>query len=55
LREYGYEGDIKIVPNGVDAFKPHNAEDLKRKAVNEYGLGKGLTFLFVGQIILRRT
>lgn len=47
LREYGYQGDIVVMPNGTDLWYPK--PDDAKKAEEQFGLGSGKVFLFVGQ------
>lgn len=48
LRDYGYEGKIRVMPNGTDI---HTVTPEKVAAVTaEYGLDKQPTLLYVGQI-----
>ncbi len=52
LRSLGYEGDILVMPNGVDL--PHAQADEKtvREAVRDYDLPDGVpVFLFVGRLM----
>jgi glycosyltransferase involved in cell wall biosynthesis len=54
LRTYGYRGPVEVMPNGVDAFKPPDAEALVRRTRRDFHLDAGATFLFVGQIIRQK-
>lgn len=47
LREYGYEGDLTIMPNGTDLWFPTQTD--VRRAQEQYGLGDGPVLLYVGQ------
>ncbi len=47
LRDYGFRGEIVIMPNGTDLWYP--TEEDARHAQDLYGLGTGNVFLFVGQ------
>jgi glycosyltransferase involved in cell wall biosynthesis len=47
LKDYGYRGDIVVMPNGTNLWYP-KPEDA-RHAQEKYGLGEGTVFLFVGQ------
>ena len=50
LREYGYKGNIKIMPNGVDFKAPVNKHELREKVTTKYSLNKDDDILlFVGQ------
>jgi len=48
LREYGYEGDIQVMPNGVTlrSAEPAAVEEVNRR----WGLGREPMILFVGQM-----
>lgn len=55
LREYGYKGDIEIVPNGTDFVMPENMDSLIEETENKLNLKKDdLVFLFVGQHIWQK-
>ncbi|MDR1158396.1 MAG: glycosyltransferase [Oscillospiraceae bacterium] len=54
LRAYGYRGPVEVMPNGVDAFKPPDAEMLIRRTRRDFRLDAGATFLFVGQLIRQK-
>lgn len=47
LKGYGYNGEIIIMPNGTDLWYPTEAD--KQLVQEEYSLGDGDVFLFVGQ------
>ncbi len=47
LRGYGYKGEIVLMPNGTDLWYP--TEEDRIIAQDEYNLGDGNVFLFVGQ------
>ena len=47
LREYGYTGEIIIMPNGTNLWYPTREDILK--AEMHFHLGRGNVFLFVGQ------
>ena len=47
LREYGYKGEIVVMPNGTDLWYPTREDALA--AEMHFGLGRGSVFLFVGQ------
>ncbi len=47
LSDYGYSGEIQVMPNGTNLWYPTDAD---RKAAEErFHLGSGPVFLFVGQ------
>ena len=48
LREYGYEGDIQVMPNGATlrTVHPSDVEEVSRR----FGLGEDPMILFVGQM-----
>ena len=54
LKEYGYTGNVRIMPNGVDAILPSNADELATMVKEKYHLGNEMIFLFVGQIIWQK-
>ncbi|NLX77845.1 MAG: glycosyltransferase family 4 protein [Clostridiaceae bacterium] len=55
LREYGYKGDIEIVPNGTDFVMPENMESLIRQTEEKLNIkSDDLVFLFVGQHIWQK-
>jgi len=55
LREYGYKGDIEIVPNGTDFDMPENMESLVCQVEERLNLSSDdLVFLFVGQHIWQK-
>ncbi len=47
LKDYGYRGEVVIMPNGTNLWYP-KPEDAMH-AQEKYGLGEGTVFLFVGQ------
>ena len=52
LRSYGYNGDVKILPNGTDMSFDGDMQELKDLCNNTYGLDKDETvLLFVGRLI----
>ena len=52
LRSLGYEGDIRVVSNGVDFPKGRSEAELVRQATKDFDLPAGVPmFLFVGRII----
>ncbi|MCR5718644.1 MAG: glycosyltransferase [Oscillospiraceae bacterium] len=52
LRSLGYEGDIRVVSNGVDFAKGRVEESLVQEVVKDFDLPAGVPmFLFVGRII----
>ena len=52
LRSYGYTKPFFIMPNGTEAKRPENAEELKERAASALKLPKGKRILlFVGQMI----
>lgn len=55
LREYGYKGEIEIVPNGTDFVMPENIEILVKQTEEKLNIKEDdLVFLFVGQHILQK-
>lgn len=49
LRGYGYQGDIRVMPNGTD-IRPLS-EEKAREVIEQYGLaGEAPVLLFVGQV-----
>jgi len=51
LREYGYRGDIMVMPNGCDMPIAHRDEIVRSKIAAEYNLDSGNPiFLFVGRL-----
>lgn len=55
LREYGYKGDIEIVPNGTDFVMPENMESLIQQTEEKLNINNDdLVFLFVGQHIWQK-
>jgi len=55
LREYGYKGDIDIIPNGTD-FSPVSNHEARRKEVNEklHLQEHDTVFLYVGQLVWQK-
>ena len=52
LRSLGYEGEIRVMPNGVDFPKGRADEDAVAEVVRGYDLPEGVpVFLFVGRIM----
>ena len=52
LRSLGYEGEITIMPNGVDLPEGRAEESLVRSVTGEYDLPAGVpVFLFVGRMM----
>lgn len=52
LKSLGYEGEYRVVSNGVDFAKGRVAEEEVRKATEGYDLPEGVpVFLFVGRMI----
>jgi glycosyltransferase involved in cell wall biosynthesis len=52
LRSLGYEGDYRVVSNGVDFPKGRASEALVKEVTDEYDLPEGtVVFLFVGRIM----
>lgn len=47
LREYGFLGDISVMPNGTDPWYPTSAD--RKRVEEQYNLGDGPVLLFVGQ------
>ena len=47
LRDYGYKGEIVVMPNGTDLWYPTQQD--ARAAQERFSLGEGSVFLFVGQ------
>jgi glycosyltransferase involved in cell wall biosynthesis len=55
LREYGYQGDIEIMPNGCDFTEPENPEPVINMINEKFGLAaEEKIFLFVGQQIWQK-
>lgn len=55
LREYGYKGQIEVVPNGSDFIIPDNMESLIEQTEEMLKIQKDeLVFLFVGQHIWQK-
>ena len=51
LREYGYRGKIKVMPNGCDMPITHQDENTRHQFALEYGLNpEKPIFLFVGRL-----
>jgi glycosyltransferase involved in cell wall biosynthesis len=55
LWEYGYEGDIRVMPNGCD-FERIEARtmDMQAKLKQTYHLGNGPIFVFVGRMVQQK-
>ncbi len=52
LRSLGYEGEWKVMPNGVDFAKGRVSDELVQKTISGYDLPDGVpVFLFVGRIM----
>lgn len=52
LSSLGYEGEWKVMPNGVDFDKGRVSDDIVRRATESYDLPDGVpVFLFVGRIM----
>lgn len=52
LKSLGYEGEYRIMPNGVDFAKGKASDEAVAEAVKEYDLPAGVpVFLFVGRIV----
>lgn len=52
LREYGFEGDIKVIRNGTDMTLPSNPTEMVTKIKQEYNLTNCPNILlFVGRIV----
>lgn len=55
LREYGYKGEITVMPNGTNFVKPDNEEALISKAKAKYGIKPNdKVLLFVGHLIWQK-
>ncbi|HUW39933.1 MAG TPA: glycosyltransferase [Rectinemataceae bacterium] len=55
LREYGYEGPVDIVENGIDLRPPESIEPFRRRGSEHLGLPEGIVAgLYVGQHILEK-
>ena len=55
LRSYGYNGDITVMPNGVDMCMPDDADELKRRTMQKYGIADDVpVFIFVGQQVFQK-
>ncbi|MCK5811858.1 MAG: glycosyltransferase [Clostridiales bacterium] len=51
LREYGYKGEITVIPNGCDMPITHKSEDIKKEIFNKYKFDKKVPLLlFVGRL-----
>lgn len=51
LREYGYKGEITVMPNGCDMPVTYRDADIRKSIAEEYGLNNDKPiFLFVGRI-----
>lgn len=51
LKEYGYKGEILVMPNGCDMPVTHMDPEVRKKIVQEYGLNPDKPILlFVGRI-----
>jgi len=55
LREYGYEGPIEIMPNGIE-YEPPADKEADREKVNQCLKldGSELVFIFVGQMVWQK-
>ncbi len=52
LRALGYEGELRVMPNGVDFPKGRASEDLVKELNQSYDIPEGTTlFLFVGRLM----
>ncbi len=51
LKSYGYKGNILIMPNGTESVNTECDESIVDE---EYNLGSGVIFLYVGQINLKK-
>ena len=55
LKDYGYKGNVEIIPNGTDIKYPENAQELVEKINEKYGLDENeRVLLFVGQHIWQK-
>lgn len=55
MRQYGYEGEVFVLPNGTDCVYPADPEALKRTAESRFNIKPGETvFLFVGQLVWQK-
>jgi len=55
LKEYGYKGNVEIVPNGTDIAYPDNPDELVERVNEKYKLSRDeRIFLFVGQHIWQK-
>lgn len=55
LRNYGYRGDINVMPNGTDFVVPPDLESYKQQAVHFLDLQDGeANLLFVGHLIWQK-
>jgi len=51
LREYGYKGDIEVMPNGTDITPPKDTDPLRESANKEFRTtDKDFVMLFIGQM-----
>ncbi len=55
LREYGYQGEIAVMPNGADPFVSPDFEAARAAAMARFGLPKDKKILlFVGQMVWQK-
>jgi len=55
LREYGYEGPIEVMPNGIEYEPPADRETDREKVNMRLNLGRSeLVFIFVGQMVWQK-
>lgn len=54
LRDYGYQGEITVVPNGTDVGVPADTKERRARVRQELKLGELPVFLFVGQMIWQK-
>jgi len=50
LMEYGYRGDIMVMPNGCDMPKSYRQGNEKKQILEKYALAEGPLLLFVGRL-----
>ena len=52
LRSLGYQGEYRIMPNGVDFPRGRASEDMVKELNNSYDIPEGIPmFLFVGRLM----
>ncbi|HBQ64285.1 MAG TPA: glycosyl transferase [Clostridiales bacterium] len=52
LRDYGFKGDIEIMPNGTEFTPPSDPDSLRSRVEQDFSLGKDeILLLFVGRLV----